>query len=424
MLNSIDSCEFSTMSKRRWHVTSIGAAIVMAFLTMTAGGQTPADDRPALSSPPPAPLEIYYAQPPGVRVETFLDGLDVVWGLQFAPDKRLFLTEKPGRIRVVSPNGTLDPIPWAVLPNVNAETRERGLFGVALHPRFSEQPWVYVMYTAQKGDQSVNRVSRFREVAGRGTGEEVLIDGLPSAGNHNGGRIRFGPDGMLYIGAGEAGTRARAQDLNNPGGSVLRIAPDGKIPQDNPFPSNPIWAYGLRNPQGLAFRPADGALFAGDHGPTGEWQQPKIAAYDELNIIRKGGNYGWPLIIGAPGKPGFVDPILAWIPSVPPGDLLFYNADLMPEFKGDLFLSTLWGEALLRIRFQDSGNPNRVTGIERWFNTRIWRVGEQEPSVYGRLRGMTVGPDGAIYVGTSNRDTRRQPLPGDDKVLRIVAATR
>ena len=109
---------------------------------------------------------------------------------------------------------------------------------------------------------------------------------------------------------------------------------------------------------------------------------------------------------------------------MPPGDLLFYNADLMPEFKGDLFLSTLWGEALIRIRFQDSANPNRVTGIERWFNTRIWRVGEQEPSVYGRLRGMTVGPDGAIYVGTSNRDTRRQPMPGDDKVLRIVPVKR
>jgi glucose/arabinose dehydrogenase len=289
------------MSTRRWSVTAGTAVIVLAFLTMTAGSQTPQDDRPALSNPPPAPLEQYYARPPDVTVETFLEGLDVVWGLQFAPDKRLFLTEKPGRIRVVSPNGTLDPTPWATLPNVNAESRERGLFGVALHPQFPGQPWVYVMYTAQKGDRSVNRVSRFREVGGRGTGEEVLIDDLPSAGNHNGGRIRFGPDGMLYIGAGEAGGRARAQDLKNPGGSILRIAPDGTIPQDNPFPANPIWAYGLRNPQALAFRPTDGALFVGDHGPTGEWQQPRIAEYDELNIVRKGGIYGWPLVIGAPG---------------------------------------------------------------------------------------------------------------------------
>jgi quinoprotein glucose dehydrogenase len=410
------------MMNHSFRATALAAGVFAACLTIAVPAQTPQDDRPILSNLPPAPFEQYYARPAGVRVETMLEGLDVVWGLQFAPDKRLFLTEKPGRIRVVSAAGQLDPTPWAVLSNVSAEVRERGLFGVALHPQFPQQPWVYVMYTVRKGDDAVNRVSRFREVNGRGTGEEVLVDDLPSAGNHNGGRIRFGPDGMLYIGAGEAGGRARAQDLKNPGGSILRIAPDGKVPPDNPFPGSPIWAYGFRNPQGIAFRPSDGALLVADHGPTGEWREPRIAAYDEINIVRKGANHGWPLVIGAAGKADFVDPILSWIPSLPPGDLTFYNADLMPALKGDLFLSTLWGEALVRIRFQDAANPNRVTAIERWFNTRIWRTGEAEPSVYGRLRGVTVGPDGAIYVGTSNRDTRRAPMPGDDKVLRIVPA--
>jgi quinoprotein glucose dehydrogenase len=406
---------------------AVGCAAVVLVLNLgprSIAGQSAPDDRPAQSKLPVMPVEVYLPSPPGVKVETILDGLEVVWGLQFAPDRRLFLTEKPGRIRIVGADGRLDATPWATIADVNAQTREQGLFGVALHPRFPAEPWVYVMYTARKGEQIVNRVSRLREVDGRGTGEEILVDDLPAAGNHNGGRIRFGPDGMLYIGAGEAGDRTRAQNLAIRGGKVLRITPEGRVPPDNPWPNSPVWAYGLRNPQGLAFRPSDQALFAADHGPTGEWREPRIGAYDELNIIRRGGNYGWPVVLGAPARAGFEDPILAWIPSVPPGDLTFYGADLLPAFKGDLFLTTLWGEALIRIRFQDAASPNRVTAIERWFHTRMWRTGEQVESVYGRLRAMTVGPDGALYVGTSNRDTRRPPLPGDDRVLRITPAPR
>lgn len=408
-----------------WAGTPPGSTLVLALLALAGleiTGQTPATDHPPMSNLPSMPVEIYLPKPPGVTVETLVDGLEVVWGLQFAPDKRLFVTEKAGRVRIINPDGKLDPVPWATLTNVDAETRERGLFGVALHPKFPQEAWVYVMYSTKKGETLVNRVSRFRDVGGKGSSEQVLIDDLPAAGNHNGGRIRFGPDGMLYIGAGEAGDRTHAQNLSIRGGKILRITPDGKTPPDNPWPESPVWAYGVRNAQGLAFRPSDGALFAADHGPTGEWREPRIAAYDELNIIKKGANYGWPLAVGAPGNPAFQDPLLAWIPSVPPGDLTFYNANLMPELRGDLFLSTLWGEALIRIRFQDAANPDRVTAIERWFNSRMWRTGEQTESVYGRLRAMTVGPDGALYVGTSNQDTRRKPFPGDDRVLRISRA--
>ena len=144
----------------------LSAALAAAIVaTSLAAQSTPAaDDRPALSNLPPMPVENYLPKPPGVKVESILDGLEVVWGLQFAPDGRLFLTEKPGRIRIVSSDGKLDPTPWATVANVNAETRERGLFGVALHPKFPSEPWVYVMYTAQKGETAVNRVSRFREV--------------------------------------------------------------------------------------------------------------------------------------------------------------------------------------------------------------------------------------------------------------------
>jgi glucose/arabinose dehydrogenase len=370
------------------------------------------DDRPILGELPRFPLERYYTNPPGVTVETFLSGLDVVWGLQFAADGRLFLTEKAGRIRVVSSGGVLDPTPWTTISEVNAEIRERGLFGLALHPNFPDEPWVYVMYAYNiSADRTANRVVRFREVNGRGVDQEILLDNIPGATTHNGGRLRFGPDGMLYITTGDARDRRRAQNIENLGGSILRLTPEGKVPADNPWPGNPIWAYGFRNVHGLAFRPGDGTLFAAEHGPTVEWE-PRIGAYDEINIVEKAANYGWPLVVGAPKEPGFVDPILSWIPSVPPGDLIFHN--------GDLFMSALWSEALIRIQFDDPADPNRVTGVERWFNYQVWRDGVGTESVYGRLRALAVGPDGALYLGTTNRDGRLEPGPDDDRVLRIM----
>lgn len=388
---------------------SIVALTVLGGGLGTAQGQ---DDRPVLGNLPTFPLEIYHLNPPGVTVETVAEGLDVVWSLEFAPDGRLFLTEKAGRIRIVRSDGVLDPVPWVTVQSVTAEIRENGLNGLALHPDFPEEPWVYVMYTVDRGaEQVTNRVSRFREVGGRGGEEQIILDEIPGATTHNGGRIEFGPDGMLYIGTGDARDRTRAQNLENVSGSILRLTPEGEIPADNPWPGNPIWAYGFRNPLGLAFRPGDGQLFVADHGPTTEWE-PRIGAFDELNIVEKGANYGWPRVVGAPGVADYVDPILSWIPSVPPGDLIFHN--------GDLYLTALWSEALIRIRFQDRADPNRVTSVERWFNSRVWRDGVASESLYRRVRALTAGPDGAIYLGTSNRDGRLEPEPFDDRVLRIV----
>jgi len=387
-------------------LAALGGGIGVAF------GQAAVDDRPILGNLPVFPLETYHLNPPGVTVETFLEGLDVVWSLEFARDGRLFLTEKAGRVRVVSPEGVLDPAPWVTVDRVTAEIRENGLNGMALHPDFPDQPWVYVMYTVEgDGEAVTNRVSRFREVNGRGADEQIILDDIPGATNHNGGRIKFGPDGMLYIGAGDARDRNRAQNLSNVGGSILRLTPEGDVPADNPWPGNPIWAYGFRNPLGIAFRPGDDALFVADHGPTTEWE-PRIGAFDEIDIVTKGANYGWPRVVGAPGVDGFIDPILSWIPSVPPGDMTFHN--------GDLYVSALWSEALVRIRFKDPANPNRVTAVDRWFNSRVWRDGVPSESLYRRLRALTVGPDGALYLGTSNRDGRLEPEPYDDRVLRIV----
>lgn len=362
---------------------------------------------------PMKPDEDFLPEPPNIQVTPYATGLEVVWSLEFAPDGRLFIAERPGRIRIVSPSGDLDPTPWMTFNTVNE--LEEGLLGLALDPDFPNEPWVYAFHAVPSGQSCVNRVSRFREVNGRGdpSSGQVLIDGLPCFTTHNGGRIRFGPDGMLYITVGEIRQPMRAQDIDDVAGKVLRLTRDGRIPEDNPWPGNPAWAYGVRNPHGLAFRPSDGALFMSDNGPSGEWAG--IGARDELVIIEKGLNYGWPLVIGAPGLEEYEDPLLVWNPALAPGDLVFYDGDLMPELRGDLFYSSLSGQALVRIRFQDPQQPDRVTAIERWF-----RAGVRGESMYGRLRGLAVGPDGALYVGTGNHDGRAPLREGDDRVLRIA----
>jgi glucose/arabinose dehydrogenase len=395
----------------------VAAAIAGALLL--GASPSPAQTFPDLPRPaegPPTEIaERYLPEPPGVAVSPYATDLEVVWSLEFAPDGRLFIAERPGRVRVVSPDGRLDPTPWATMPGVEVRL-EDGLLGLTLDPDFAREPWVYVFYTTRKGEELVNRVSRFRDVDGRGTAEQVLIDDLPSGRIHNGGRLRFGWDGMLYITLGEVGDPPRSQDVTDPAGSVLRITRDGRIPPDNPAPGNPLWAYGFRNPHGLAVRPSDGALFLGDNGPSSEWMEPtRIIGLDEVNIVRKGHNYGWPIAVGHADKEGVTDPILTWIPAVPPGDLIFYDGDAMPQLQGDLFYSSLAAQALLRIRFDDPSDPDRPTAVERWFHT-----GEPGGSVHGRLRGMAVGPDGALYVGTGNRDNRARLRDGDDQVLRIA----
>ena len=368
--------------------------------------------RPIVGDLPASPPESYLVEPPGIVVATWQSGLEAVWSMQFAPDGRLFLTEKPGRVRVVSAAGELDPTPWAVIPVVEPGG-EGGLMGLALHPAFPKEPYVYVMYTGYKNGARVNRVTRFREVNGRGTGEQPIVDDLAAALNHNGGRLIFGSDRMLYVSAGDAYHPMLAQDRTSRAGAILRVTPEGRVPTDNPWPDQPAWAHGLRNPNGLAFHPQTGTLYAGDHGPTSEWGPPRIMDRDELNLIRKGANYGWPLVVGAARQAGLEDPLLSWMPSTPPGALVFYDAALMPALRGNLFYSSLAGEALLRIRFDDAAT-GKIASVERWFNT-----GPRGRSSYGRLRALAVGPDGAMYVGTSNRDGRGQARSGDDRILRI-----
>jgi len=340
-----------------------------------------------------------------VAVEVWIENLNVPWSLIFLPDGRALVSERPGRIRLIS-NGKLQAQPYVTVDS--ARIGEAGLMGLAIHPKFPAEPYIYAMYTYQKEGSLRNRVIRFRDNGRTGSFDRVIFDNIPGGRYHDGGRIGFGPDGMLYITAGETFNSDLAQDLLSLGGKILRITPTGDIPTDNPFKISPVYSYGHRNPQGIAWQPDTGRIFESEHGPSGEFGH---FANDEINRIIKGGNYGWPRVIGAPGIRPYIDPLIVWKEATPPGGISFYTGNLLPHLKGDLFVATLKSRALLRIKLDENA---KITRIERWF-AQDFRTGK-----YGRLRDVVTGPDGALYFTSSNRDGRGTPLPGDDKIYRIL----
>ncbi|HYW10606.1 MAG TPA: PQQ-dependent sugar dehydrogenase [Longimicrobium sp.] len=351
--------------------------------------------------PPAAPT-------PGVALDTVARGLRVPWDMAFAPGGRIFVTERAGRIRVIE-NGVLRPEPWAVLQV--ARRSEMGLMGIALAPDFAASGHLFVVGTFATGeDRTHNRVYRFTERGGRGTEPRLLLDGIPAARYHAGAALRFGPDGMLYLTSGDATRPGSAQDTASLAGKVLRMRPDGGIPDDNPVPGSYVYARGVRNPQGLAWHPA-GALFAPDHGPTRLPREWFRAGRDELNAIVPGANYGWPDAAGDQGGAEYVRPLVEWTPAIAPGAIAFYTGDAFP-WRGHALVASLRGERLMRIVLrQTPGNPPG------------WRAVAAEPlfsGTLGRIRAVAMGPDGHLYVTTSNRDGRGDERPGDDLLLRIV----
>lgn len=346
---------------------------------------------PDVTTPADAPLELV--------LETVLTGLEVPWGLAFAPDGDLWLTERPGRIRVLS---------GSVLHTLadTAAVGESGLHGIALHPAFPDEPYVYVYQTHAVGRGLRNRVLRFRYDAAAQTLAEqtIILDDIPGANIHDGGQLAFGPDGLLYITTGDAADPALAQDPDSLAGKVLRIAPDGSIPPDNPFgPDSPVWSYGHRNPQGLAFHPVTGALYSTEHGSSG---------LDELNLILPGRNYGWPEVRGPDHGP-YEPPLETYDPTTPPGAAAFYTGPYEP-WRGSLFFGTLSfstesGRHLRRVELADDGRT--VLASEPLYRNE-----------FGRIRAVAMGPDGCLYFGTSNRDGRsREVAPDDDRIMRICA---
>lgn len=344
----------------------------------------------------------------GITVETWMENLEIPWSLLFLKDGRALVSERPGRIRVIK-NGKLQEHPYAVIDVVHAG--EGGLMGLALHPEFPNRPYLYAMHTYQEGGNLYNRVVRLKDLGDKGVFDRVIIDRIPGGRFHNGGRIAFGPDGLLYIATGEIFKAELAQDRGSLGGKILRLTDEGEIPKDNPFKESPVYSYGHRNPQGLSWHPETQDLFASEHGPSGEFL---IFGNDEINVIVKGGNYGWPEVVGAPARRPYIDPLLVWKKASPPSGMTFYNGKLLPHLHGDLFVATLRSVSLIRVKMRRDDRAYKVTDIERWF------ASDQRSGKYGRLRDVVVGPEGALYFLTNNRDGRGRPQSGDDKIYRIL----
>lgn len=382
----------------RRHARAVLGVVCAVTVALLAGCRPQALTPPA--PPAPAPSAPAETAPPQTSIETVAEGMDTLWAIDLAPDGRIFLTERAGRVRVIE-GGKLLPEPWTTIPA--AEVSEAGLLGLALDPAFTTNHYVYAAYTYRADDGSLkNRLVRLREDANdKGVVDRVLLDGIPGTPNHDGGRVKFGPDGKLYWTIGDAQQAERAQDVRSLNGKILRLNPDGSIPADNPFPGSPVYSYGHRNPQGLAWQPSTGRLYETEHGPSGV-----DTGRDEVNYVEPGKNYGWPLITGDETREGMVPPLLqsgdteTWAPA---------GATFITQgpWAGSLLFVGLRGETLYRMVL-GANDPRKVMSFERLL------AGE-----YGRLRDVAQGPDGSIYLLTSNRDGRGSPHPGDDRVLRL-----
>lgn len=355
---------------------------------------------PSCSSDTTRPVSVQ-----GLRVETVVTGLDTPWDLAWGPDAQLWVTERGGRISRVNP-ATGQRTTAGQVPDV-AENGEGGLMGLAFHPDFSTQPYVYVAHSYLQNGAARNRLVRMRWDGQSLGAPEVLLANIPASSIHNGSRLAIGPDRLLYMTMGDASNGDLAQDKASLSGKILRLTLTGQPAPGNPFGSA-IYSYGHRNPQGLVFQPGTGALYSTEHGPNDN---------DEVNLILPGRNYGWPTVHGAcdddigSERPfcqanNVVEPLATWTPTIAPSGADFYAANLIPQWKGSLLFTSLKGSALYRLTLAADGKS--VTARETLFEGQ-----------FGRLRDVLVAPDGSVYLATSNRDGRGTPAADDDRVLRI-----
>jgi glucose/arabinose dehydrogenase len=333
-------------------------------------------------------------------VRIFADHLDTPWEMVFAPDGRMFVTQRPGIISVIE-NGNTNT--WLRLDSVVEEVGESGLFGIELDPDFSQNKYVYFAYTYSQSKSPlvlVNKIVRYKDNGGTPAFDKVLVDGIPGNYLHNVGPLEFGPDGMLYCTVGEIFKPELAQDNASLNGKILRMTRDGAIPADNPFPDSYVYSLGHRNPQGLTFQPETNSLWSTEHGPSEE----QGCCMDEINMIVAGKNYGWPLIRGSEQQAGLETPVYhsgdttTWAPT---GGFFVTKG----EWQGSMLFTGLRGKALYRAIF-NADDPSEIDTVERYLY-----------NIFGRLRNVAEGPDGRIYIAVSNQDGRGDPLTIDDRII-------
>ncbi|MET0319715.1 MAG: PQQ-dependent sugar dehydrogenase [Duganella sp.] len=343
-------------------------ALALAFTaTLAACGGSSDHDNPDAPVPPNT----------GTGVTQVATGLQAPWSIAFYKGTTLVSERDTARIVVVGANGALTAV--ATIAAVDGGG-EGGLLGIAVR-----DDYLYTYLTVG----TENRIVRYA-LTGSGAGvrlgaAQTLLAGIPAANIHNGGRIAFGPDGMLYATAGDAGNTSRAQDLGSLGGKILRLTPDGAVPADNPFAGSFVYSYGHRNPQGLAWA-ADGTLYASEFGQD---------TWDELNLIKAGGNYGWPVVEGQARDSRYIDPLQQWSTATASPSGMAING-------GYIYIANLRGQ---RIRQIPLANPGTAT--------------DRYTTEYGRLRDVVNGPDGKLWVLTNNTDGRGTPRTGDDRILGI-----
>jgi len=378
-------------------IAGCGGSNSSTTATTPAPGPTPTSPQPAPTPTSPAP-----AAAPTVITQDVATGLRVPWEMVFAPDGRMFFTEQPGRLRVIAANGTLVSTPMLDYTD-RVPGGESGMLGLEIDRNFGSNGFLYIYYCYRSATTSTGlrcRVARLVVSGNTATENLTLLDfvGAEFGQHHYGGRIKIGPDGLLYVTVGDMSSRDLAQDLSTINGKILRLTLTGAAAPGNPFAQNPmVYSYGHRNPQGLAFD-SSGTLYETEHGEV---------SHDELNIIRAGGNYGWPTCEGMCGNPQFVDPIRVYDPeTAAPSGATFYSGSAIPQWTGSLLFATLglagnnFAEHVHRVQFAGPGSAS-IVAEEALFRGQ-----------FGRIRDVVQGPDGFLYFSTSNDD-------GNDRIVRI-----
>jgi glucose/arabinose dehydrogenase len=345
-----------------------------------------------------------------VVTKPVITGLTVPWDIAFLPGGTDWLvTERPGELRLIR-NGLLVPQPVLTVSTVSRG--EGGLLGIALDPMFPQNSLFYIYYSILRpnstDDDIVNRVERFKLSADHvsATSDRIILDNIPGNVVHDGGRIKFGSDGMLYVSTGDARDVNFSRTGESPNGKILRVTSDGSVPPDNPQPGLPWFVKGLRNPQAFDWLDANTLMIA-DNGPTGEYLGR--TGGDEVNIAQKGSDLGWPTTWHCESQQGLITPILSWIEAVPPGGLLVYSGKDIPTWKGNVLVGSTGAEHLHRIVLDADGT---VASHEVYFQGEL-----------GRLRSVLQSPSGELYVTTSNCDGRGDCPSSRDGIFQVVPSS-